>query len=162
MSVSKGKWEKLESTHLEQSGAAVGGGQLEVVANAWETEAALLEKASVGITKVLGLGLRQYIRSSAMNNNTAATTPKPAVLSAMSTTCAPAATTCCNAVYTTARKGGSCTFTTVRSSRNSPPGTTAGHRSFALFTEIPSSKCCASAAILSFGVSMSLKLLQTS
>ena len=126
-------------THFAQSGAAVGGGQFEVVADALGIEAAPLEKASEGITNVFGVGLRQYFKSSAMKNNTAATTPKPPVLSAKLVICSPAVITCCNAVCTTASNGGSCTLTTVRISCSSAPGSTAGHNAFALLTTLPQS-----------------------
>ena len=110
-----------------------------MVPEAWEMEAAPLEIASVGITNVLGLGLRQYFRSRAMKNNTAATTPKPAALSAIPAICAPAAITCCNVVCTTTSNGGICISTTVRINCSSAPGSTAGHMSFALFTTLPQS-----------------------
>ena len=126
-------------THFEQSGAAVGGGQFEVVVETWETEAAPLEIASVGITNVLELGLRQYFKSRAMKNNTAATAPKPAPLSAIPAICDPAAITCCNEVCTTTSNGGNCIPTTVRINCSSPPGSTAGHKSFALLTTLPQS-----------------------
>lgn len=100
-------------------------------------EDASLEIASVGITNVLELGLRQYFRSRAMKNSTAATAPKPAVLSAIPAICAPAATTCCNVVCTTVSNGGNCRSTTVRINCSSAPGSTAGHNSFALFTTLP-------------------------
>lgn len=126
-------------THFEQSGAAVGGGQFEVVVDACENEAASLEMASKGITNVLGFGFRQYFKSSAMKNNTAATTPKPAVLSAILVICSPAVITCCSAVCTAASNGGSCILTTVRINCSSAPGSTAGHKSFALLTTLPQS-----------------------
>ena len=74
-----------------------------------------------------------------MKNNTAATAPKPAPLSAMPAICEPAAITCFNEVCTTTSNGGNCIPTTVRINCSSPPGSTAGHRSFALLTTLPQS-----------------------